>query len=48
MVVNSTAQFVKKWNFQSRVKMVKDVNVRNMVKKSCHLGGKDELHLTLQ
>jgi hypothetical protein len=48
MVANSTAQFVKKRNFQSRVKVVKSVNVlKDYCEKSRYLGGTSELHLTL-
>jgi hypothetical protein len=49
MVANSTAQSVKKRNFQSRVKMVKSVKVlKYYAEKSCYLFGTSELHLTLQ
>jgi hypothetical protein len=49
MVANSTAQFVKKRSFQSRVKMVKSVNaLKDYGEKSCYVGGTSELHLTLQ
>jgi len=49
MVANSTSQFVKKRNFQSRVTKVKSMNMlKGYGEKSCYLDGTSELHLTLQ
>jgi len=49
MVANLTAQFVKKLNFQSRVKTVKSANVlKDYGEKSRYLCASSELHLTVQ